>query len=542
MRTAVFFVLFVGFTLGSWGQPLFLISRSNDPQYRINSFIYKEDLRFFYEPFAIASDDTESLKPSSLARHYWSYLSYFARSKNTQFSKNKWLQKLTDHEAIQFLDTDYSIQVYPVIDFSTGKSNQKNHALQQNTRGVWVSGTTGKFGFSTIFAENQSFLPSFLDSFKEVSGTLPGQGPVKNFKSGGYDYTYATGELAYRAAHNVRFAFGNDRQFIGDGYRSLILSDFCSPYPYFKADWKMGPIQYRYQLAQMQDRTVPSSVKPLPTKYLAFHYLDWNITSKWKLGVYDAIMWARISPFNGTNRGMDWNYLNPFVFFRPLEYNNRSIDNAFIALNSSYLLKSNLQVYGQLFLDEFKLSEWRKRSKSWTQKYGVQWGIKGHKNFKNYQNVFALVEYNTVRPYTYSHQYPVQNYSHANAPLAHPLGANFKEILGNLQYSRERLQVMVWVSNSIRGNDTSMISYGGNIFKSYLLRAGDQNQTITQGNPQSTLHLRASIGYLINRGNNLRLEFSYGTRSTSNLQLPKFTESYWNFGIKTAIFSRPFDF
>jgi hypothetical protein len=371
---------------------------------------------------------------------------------------------------------------------------------------------------------------------------LPGQGPVKNFKVGGYDYSYATGELAYMAAHNVRLAFGNERQFIGDGYRSLILSDFCSPYPYFKAEWKMGPIQYRYQIAQMQDRTVPSNIKPLPTKYHAFHYLDWNVTQKWKIGVYDAIIWAKISPFNGANRGIDWNYLNPFVFFRPLEYNNRSIDNAFLALNSSYKIKGNAAVYGQLFLDEFKLSDWRKRNHAWTQKYGVQLGIKGYKTMHKNRTLFGMLEFNAVRPYTYSHQYPVQNYSHANAPLGHPLGANFKEILAHLQFTQQRLQASLWISNSTRGNDSSAASFGGNVFKSYNLRVGDQNQMLGQGISQNILHTKFSLTYLINQGNNLRIEVSYGNRITGTLNLPKFQENYWSFGIKTAIFTRPSDF
>jgi len=152
------------------------------------------------------------------------------------------------------------------------------------------------------------------------------------------------------------------------------------------------------------------------------------------------------------------------------------------------------------------------------------------------------LEFNAVRPYTYSHQYPVQNYSHANAPLGHPLGANFKELLAHLQFTRQRLQASMWISNSTRGNDSSTSSFGGNIFKSYNLRVGDQNQLLGQGISQNILHTKFSLSYLINRGNNLRIEFSYGNRITGTSNLPKFQENYWSFGIKTAIFTRPSDF
>jgi len=138
-------------------QPFFLLSCPITPDYLINSFIFKNDLQFFFEPYAILSSDTEALKPSSLARHSLSYLSYFNRNSSTPIFKNKWLQKITDHEAFQFVDTDFVIQVYPVVDFSGGKSNQKTALLSQNTRGFWLSGMTKKFGFSTTFAENQSY-------------------------------------------------------------------------------------------------------------------------------------------------------------------------------------------------------------------------------------------------------------------------------------------------------------------------------------------------------------------------------------------------
>ena len=44
------------------------------------------------------------------------------------------------------------------------------------------------------------------------------------------------------------------------------------------------------------------------------------------------------------------------------------------------------------------------------------------------------VEFNSVRPYTYSHETLFTNYAHYRQPLAHPMGANFKEWIGILRY------------------------------------------------------------------------------------------------------------
>jgi hypothetical protein len=39
-----------------------------------------------------------------------------------------------------------------------------------------------------------------------------------------------------------------------------------------------------------------------------------------------------------------------------------------------------------------------------------------------------------VRPFTYSHFDSVSSYTHYNQPLAHPLGANFSEVIAILRY------------------------------------------------------------------------------------------------------------
>ena len=55
-------------------------------------------------------------------------------------------------------------------------------------------------------------------------------------------------------------------------------------------------------------------------------------------------------------------------------------------------------------------------------------GIK-YINAFNLRNFDLQLETNIVRPYTYQHNDSIDNYSHYNQPLAHPLGANFAEVI-----------------------------------------------------------------------------------------------------------------
>jgi hypothetical protein len=60
---------------------------------------------------------------------------------------------------------------------------------------------------------------------------------------------------------------------------------------------------------------------------------------------------------------------------------------------------------------------------------GLQLGAK-YINALGIKNLDLQLEYNRVRPFTYSHRDSVANYTHYNQPMAHPLGANFSETIG----------------------------------------------------------------------------------------------------------------
>src|SRR5690606_18334057 len=75
-------------------------------------------------------------------------------------------------------------------------------------------------------------------------------------------------------------------------------------------------------------------------------------------------------------------------------------------------------------------------------KWATQIGVRGYDVF-NVKNLSFLTEFNVVRPYTYQHFDSGSNYSNHAEPLAHPLGANFREFLGIAQYSWKRFDFSV---------------------------------------------------------------------------------------------------
>lgn len=119
------------------------------------------------------------------------------------------------------------------------------------------------------------------------------------------------------------------------------------------------------------------------------------------------------------------------------------------------------------------------------------------------------LEYNRVRPYTYSHNTIVLNFGHNNQSMAHLWGSNFSEaiFIGRYHYKR-------WFADAkfvigVRGLDfndgTDNFSYGGDIYRDYNDRPFDTGVEVGQGLKANVFHANLQAGYLINPVTNLKL-------------------------------------
>jgi hypothetical protein len=140
-----------------------------------------------------------------------------------------------------------------------------------------------------------------------------------------------------------------------------------------------------------------------------------------------------------------------------------------------------LQLYGQFLLDEFVIDNIRAGNGWWANKFGVQAGGQYIDAF-GIRNLDLQGEINIVRPYTYSHNTSYGNYTHYRQPIAHPLGANFKEIVGIMRYQPlPRLNLTGKLMMMQTGRDTTGVNWGGDILKNNKTKERDFNNTIGQG-------------------------------------------------------------
>lgn len=151
-----------------------------------------------------------------------------------------------------------------------------------------------------------------------------------------------------------------------------------------------------------------------------------------------------------------------------------------LGLSLKFRLNKNNQIYSQFLLDEFYLKEILAQNGWWANKQAYQLGFKCF-NFAKVNNLYLQTELNIVRPFTYSHGSTQQNYSNAGNSLAHPLGANFMELIGIISYTHSRFFVSGKLVGARFGLDLNGANYGQNINRSYTSRDHEYSNFLFQG-------------------------------------------------------------
>lgn len=433
--------------------------------------------------------------------------------------KKKWvLRKLFSEHLIDVRKSDYTIYADFLPDLVVGKDFSGNKKTWLNTRGYQVGGTIGsKFSFYTSGFENQAVFPNYYLKYVQAKNVVPGQSYERKPNETTKDWSYVSAWLSYTPIKYLNITLGQDKNFIGDGYRSMILSDYTTNYPFLKLTAKLGNIQYMAMWAAFQDPSAQrlSYDAGNRKKGGVFHYLDWNVTNRLSVGFFDAVVWAETDDA-GNRRGFDWGYINPVIFLRPLEAMSGSPDNAMIGLTAKYEVLGSLTLYGQYALDEFEAKNFFSKTGSSRNKWGLQVGARGA-NLLKIKGLNYLAEYNTAKPYTYSSRTSILNYAHYNEPLAHPYGANFKEIVGILNYPYKRFDITGQLNYAKYGLDIGTANYGKDPFKPYPTAVKQTGNFIGQGITTNFLYLDGRIAFIVNPKYNLRLELGGIFRKESSL-------------------------
>ena len=451
---------------------------------------------------------------------------------------------LTNKNLAEIKKENFYFSLNPIL--NTGFTYEKNDAESQNlietSVGVNVKGNlNNKWSGQLLFLVDKSKYGSYIDELVQDKNISPGYGYSENDRS-----FFAQGNITFTADENFTIQAGYGKNFIGDGYRSLFLSDNANSYPYLKVTANIWKLKYMALYSMYQD-VRGSNGKPSNyfTKYSTIHYLSFNATKWLNFGFFESIVFqAQEGQFY---RGFDINYLNPVIFLRPTEYSQGSADNALLGGNLKIKIKKKNILYSQLILDEFLLNELKSGNGWWANKYGIQVGLKMY-DFLWIKNLRFQLEYNVVRPFTYSHSYTptsistLQNFAHFNAPLAHPLGANFNEVFTSLSYHKKRWIFEGTTTIAQIGLDTNFTtSVGQDLYRPNNDRAQDYGYKTGGGLKTNIVNSTLKVSYVINPKSRFTISGGVTNRSYKN-DLETVSNNLFFIGLKTNIINRYTDF
>lgn len=453
---------------------------------------------------------TDRFNINYLSNDNWEFI-----DRETENSRNPILGGIyrKPSDFFHYRDSIFDFHINPVIYLSGGIEPNQDNFRMRNSRGVEFRGSIDrKVSFYTYFTTTQTIFPSWVKEYVEQSGAVPGEGFWKRYEGEGYGYFSAMGHVNFNISKSIQAQFGHDRNFVGEGYRSLIISDFSNPYVFVKLNTKIWKFNFTNLWSQKTaDVTYDFAGRPTddryPQKWFSHHRLGINIGKKLNVGVFESVM----------KNQFDWNYLNPLIFYRWVEHQLGTPDKVMLGTDFKWNFTPGMQLYGQFVLDEFVFGEFFgiDGPNSIRNKHALQAGYKYINAFK-VNNLDLQLEYNQVRPYTFQEKFENQSFTNYRTPLTHPLGANFREAVAIVRYQPiPRLFTNLTMLYQYFGDDPSAdINYGKNILKDRTnpnTGIGLFGNVIGQGVENRVLMANLNLSYMVRQ--NVFLDLSHSIRN-----------------------------
>jgi len=483
----------------------------------------------------ILDNSNETFVGSSFLPVFESELDLNKRFKDSSVQYYTFTEIIFKKHLFEAKGEDYFITISPILDLTYGKDVQdtNDRKLFQNTRGFLVEGDLFKnFSFSTGFFENQGrfsiYETNYYSSIGELypnqgigkyitqNGVIPGSGRTKPFKLDGFDYAYAIGNIVYKPHRSIILCAGNTSQFIGDGYRSILLSDNAAPAPFLRGTFKISKKwQFNYlrmRAMNLMRRPVSSSVEAYyETKGFSANYISYQPTPKLSISLFEGIIWSRGDSI--TSKRPNPLIYNPVPVIADMVVSDEE-KNSVLGINLSFAPLNEHRFYGQLAFGNLN-----------TKHNAFQLGYRGY-NYFGLKNFMIQVEFNSVSKDMYTSVNERLNYSHFNLPMAHVKGNSFNEIIFRSNYEWNRLYY-----------DLKSIYY---VLKDYSpLSLLPVNKSIIPENGTVFLQ-QIELGYRINKKMNLSVFGNWQFRS-SKLSTDLITNQFF-VGLRTGINNHYNDF
>ncbi len=193
---------------------------------------------------------------------------------------------------------------------------------------------------------------------------------------------------------------------------SPILSGNVQPFSFFR----LSKNYYRVRAESIIGSLVPycgSRKSNIEEKHIAAHRFEFDLTQSLTISFNEMVIYAR--------RNLELGYLLPVNLFWSEEHSLGNRDNVLMSFDTFWNVTPGLSVYGTFFWDE--LSWFKLFSPWWGNKFIFQSGFHWVP-FSNPKLPDFRIEYTASRPWVYTHQDSLLNYTSAGHGLGFPTGPN----------------------------------------------------------------------------------------------------------------------
>ena len=439
----------------------------------------------------------------------------YSKSENTKSLTPVLKNKIYAHKAAfaDYDSKDFEISINPIAYLQYGYDTRLKEAVYINNRGAEIRGSIkGVVSFYTQFSDEILQTNSWVRDYYQKDSVIPGAGFLKTTNNKNFNYELASGYINFQISKFIDVQFGRGKNFLGNGYRSFYMSDFSVDNLFLRINTRVWKINYTNIFGQILDYTTANESHLPKRHYYATTHASINITKKFNFGLFQTVILQRDSGYSNT--GFEAQYLNPIIFYKPIENDLNSPDKALLGADFKYNFAHHFSLYGQVVISEFVLSEVRSGKGWWANKQAYQLGIK-YIDVLNVKNLDLQLEYNQANPYMYTSFSSLNTWVNYHQNMAHPLGANFRELVGVIRYQpMNRLFLKGIMILSLYGNDTNNSNWGKNIGLSYHSRQNDYGNFIGQGIKTQLYFLDLTVSYMVKHNMFIDLQLAY--RKTSS--------------------------
>ena len=212
---------------------------------------------------------------------------------------------------------------------------------------------------------------------------------------------------------------GKDNVRWGPGYHGqLMISNNPQPVDMVKLYGRYGKIGFQSFTARLRSST--------GDKYISAHRVEGVI---WK-GIDAAL--SEVIVYGDR---FEASYLNPFQIYLITEPMTSgpagTTDNILASVDFSHRVVDNLQVYGELAVDD--AAPFKDPLNHWDTKFGILAGLYIVDPF-SVSDTDLRIEYAFINQYCYTHEKPVNTYKHINSAIGHWLGSDADDLWCELKH------------------------------------------------------------------------------------------------------------